>query len=63
MQQQLAAQHITATVKCPAVTTFSPGTTFACTVTPQQGSPLTYRVTVNDWAGNFTPVLVTSGTS
>jgi hypothetical protein len=63
MQQQLAAKNITATVNCPAVTTFAPGSTFDCTVTPQQGSSLMFRVTVNDWSGGFTAAPVTSSTS
>ena len=63
MQQQLAAKNIPATVNCPAVTTFAPGATFDCTVTPQQGSPLTFRVTVSDWTGDFTAAPVTSSTS
>ena len=63
MQHQLAAKNITATVNCPTVTTFSPGATFDCTVTPQQGSPLTFRVTVTDWTGDFTAAPVTSSSS
>ena len=63
LQQELAAQqHVTATVSCPAVTSFAPGSTFTCTVTTQQGASLLFRVTVKDWSGGFsaTPV-VSSG--
>ncbi len=63
MQQQLATQNITATVSCPAVTSFAPGSTFECTVTPQQGSPLLFRVTVQDWSGFVTLAPVSSSTS
>jgi len=63
IQQQLATKNITAKVSCPAVTSFSPGTSFDCTITPQQGSPLTVRITMTDWAGDFTAAAVTSSTS
>jgi len=64
LQQELATQqHITATVSCPAVTSFAPESTFNCTVTTQQGASLLFRVTMKDWSGGFTAQPVVSSTS
>ena len=62
IQQQLATKHITATVKCPAVTSFAPGSTFDCTAAGQ-GASQQVRVTVSDWAGDFTAAPVSGSNS
>ena len=62
IQQQLAAKNITATVACPAVTSFAPGSTFDCTV-KAQGASLPIRVTVTDWDGAFTATPVSTSSS
>jgi hypothetical protein len=62
IRQQLAAKNITATVACPAVTSFAPGSTFDCTV-KAQGASLPIRVTVTDWDGAFTATPVSTSSS
>ncbi|MEO6115280.1 MAG: hypothetical protein ABIP33_02755, partial [Pseudolysinimonas sp.] len=62
MQQSLASMHITATVTCPSVTSFAPGSTFLCTAKTQTAS-LPFRVTVDSWDGHFTVAPVSGSNS
>ena len=62
IQQQLATKNITATVNCPAVTSFAPGSAFDCTVATH-GASLPIRVTVSDWDGGFTATPVATSSS
>jgi hypothetical protein len=62
IQQELAAKKITATVSCPAVSSFAPGSTFDCSV-KTQGATLPIRVTMTDWQGDFTATPVSSSAS
>jgi hypothetical protein len=61
IQHGLAAQHVTATVTCPAVPSFAPGSTFTCTV-KSQSSSLPVRITISDWYGDYS-VATTSGST
>ena len=62
IQHQLATKHITATVNCPTVSSFAPGSTFDCTAANQSAS-VPIRVTISDWSGDFTATPVSSSSS
>ncbi len=62
IQQELAAKNITATVSCPSVTSFAPGSTFTCTVKTQTAT-LPIKVSMLDWEGDYTATPVTSTNS